>query len=166
MMFNLHRFSSLESLIARRQQLRAEGKTLVLTNGCFDLLHAGHVYALEEAARLGDILWVGINSDASVRRLKGPLRPIYNQNARAYLLTALDVVQDVFIFENTHLAQEISALRPDIYVKSGDYTLEKLNPLERKALDACGAEIRFISFLKGWSTTSTIKTICSDGRDF
>jgi rfaE bifunctional protein nucleotidyltransferase chain/domain len=138
---------------------------LVLTNGCFDLLHAGHVYALEEAAKLGDILWVGINSDASVRRLKGPSRPIYNQNARAYLLTALNIVKDVFIFENTHLAQEISVLKPDVYVKSGDYTLETLNPLERKALEDYGAAIHFIPFLEGWSTTSTIKTICSDCRD-
>lgn len=139
--------------------VRDIGKRLVLTNGCFDLLHAGHVYALEQAAQQGDVLWVGVNSDNSVRRLKGPTRPIYDQNARLYLLNGLQCISGLFLFDGDNLAPEIELIQPDVYVKSGDYTLDKLNSNERQALLAAKAKIVFTPFLKGWSTTHTIDQI-------
>lgn len=142
-----------------REKLRASKKTLVLTNGCFDLLHAGHVYALQEAAQQADVLWVGINSDNGVRQLKGNNRPIYPQEARIYLLNALECVQGLFVFDGCDLADEITQIQPDVYVKSGDYTLDKLNRKERLALEACHAKIMFLPFLEGWSTTNIVKVI-------
>jgi len=148
-----------ENLRLYREKLRAGKKTLVLTNGCFDLLHAGHVYALQEAAQQADVLWVGINSDSGVRQLKGNNRPIYPQEARIYLLNALECVQGLFVFDGCDLADEITQIQPDVYVKSGDYTLDKLNRKERLALEACHAKIMFLPFLEGWSTTHIVKAI-------
>lgn len=148
-------------LAERRAQLEDQGKSLVLTNGCFDLLHAGHVYSLETAKKQGDVLWVGVNSDRSVRQLKGDTRPIYPQEARLYLLNALACVDGVFLFDDTNLAGEIQQIKPDVYVKSGDYTLDTLNPVERQALEACHTRITFLPFLKGWSTSNTLAQIAS-----
>ena len=158
-MFVIPKLILRERLSQERMLVRNAGKRLVLTNGCFDLLHAGHIYALEQAARQGDVLWVGVNSDSSVRRLKGPTRPVYNQSDRLYMLNALQCVAGVFLFDGDNLAPEIELIQPDIYVKSGDYTLDKLNPDERQALLAAKAEIVFTPFLKGWSTTHTIDQI-------
>lgn len=148
-----------ENLALQREQLRLEGKRLVLTNGCFDLLHAGHVYSLQQAALQGDILWVGLNSDESVHQLKGPTRPIYPENVRLYLLNALECVDGVFLFNGTNLSKEIALIRPDVYVKSGDYTLDTLNKDEKQILNACATKIIFLPFLEGWSTSKTIKSI-------
>ena len=144
---------------ARREQLRKGNHTLVFTNGCFDLLHIGHVYALVKAKNEGDILWVGINSDASVRALKGNTRPIYPQEARLYLLNALQCIDGLILFNGTDCARELELIQPDVYVKSGHYTLETLNPNERRALEACRANIRFIPPLPDWSTTKTLTRI-------
>ncbi|MDR0444913.1 MAG: adenylyltransferase/cytidyltransferase family protein [Puniceicoccales bacterium] len=132
---------------------------IVLTNGCFDLLHPGHVQALQEAANLGDQLWVAINDDDSIRQLKGPKRPIQNLEERASLLGALGCVSGIFNFHGTNLAREIELFHPDVYVKSGDYTLETLHPEERSALEHIGCKICFIPFLKGHSTTQLIDRI-------
>ena len=142
-----------------RQEKFNHNKKIVLTNGCFDLLHAGHIYSLEKASELGDELWVALNSDSSVRSLKGKTRPIYSENERAYMLSCLKFVSLVFIFEDTHLANEILELKPEIYVKSGDYSLEKLNEEERISLEKVGAEIHFVPLLDGFSTTNIIDTI-------
>lgn len=158
-MFAAKKSIPIDKLADSRAALKELGKTLVLTNGCFDLLHAGHVYALEQAARYGDILWVGINSDASVKGLKGPKRPIYSQEERLYILSALECVQGVFIFDGNDLAQEIQLIKPNVYVKSGDYSLEKLNPKERSVLEACNAKIVFTPFLPGKSTTQTLEAL-------
>ena len=159
MMFNIPKFIPIEALEHQRTLVRNSGKKLVLTNGCFDLLHAGHIYSLEAAAQQGDVLWVGVNSDTSVRQLKGNNRPIYNEEARLYILNALQCVQGVFLFQGQDLAEEIKKIQPDIYVKAGDYTLEKLNVKERLALESCHAKILFMPFLEGWSTTNTIKKL-------
>ncbi|MEK9772878.1 MAG: adenylyltransferase/cytidyltransferase family protein [Opitutae bacterium] len=148
-----------------RQEKYNQDKKLVLTNGCFDLLHAGHVYSLEKAAELGDELWVALNSNASIRSLKGKNRPIFSEYERAYMLSSLKFVSLIFIFENTHLAEEILQLKPDIYVKSGDYSLEKLNQKERISLEKVGAEIHFVPLLDGFSTTSIINTIRGDSKE-
>ena len=152
-------FPNLAAAVARRQILSAQGKKLVLTNGCFDLLHCGHVYYLREAARLGDELWIGLNGAESVRALKGETRPVQGDLERAFVLAALGFVSGVFFFHTPRLDKEIAVLRPDVYAKAGDYTIETLNPDERAALLECGADIRFLPFLPGFSSTNLIKKI-------
>jgi rfaE bifunctional protein nucleotidyltransferase chain/domain len=154
---------SLEEAIARRAALAAQGKRVVLTNGCFDLLHAGHIYFLQNARQLGDALFVGINGDESVRALKGPKRPVQSERERAYALSALECTTTLFIFHQPRLTSEIQALRPDLYAKAGDYTLEKLEATERSALQARGAEIRFLPFLSGFSSTDLIRRVTAAG---
>lgn len=152
-------FASLEAAVARRAELKSAGKKLVLTNGCFDLLHCGHVYYLREAAKLGDELWIGLNAAESVRALKGPTRPVQGDLERAFTLGALEFVRGIFFFHTPRLDGEIRALTPDVYAKAGDYTLETLNPDERAALISAGTEIHFLPFLPGFSTTSLIAKI-------
>lgn len=149
----------LSDITVRREQLHQNKQTLVFTNGCFDLLHVGHVYALEKAKKEGDVLWVGINSDASVRTLKGNTRPIYPQEARLYLLNALQCVDGLILFDGTDCARELELIQPDVYVKSGHYALETLNPNERRMLEKYNARIRFIPPLPDWSTTKTLGRI-------
>jgi rfaE bifunctional protein nucleotidyltransferase chain/domain len=150
---------SFEEICKIRLEREQQGKSIVLTNGCFDLVHAGHIYSLEKAAALGDELWVALNSDASIRKIKGTNRPIYSQNERAYLLGALEAVNLTFLFDSTNLAQEIKRLRPDFYAKSGDYSLDNLNPEEHKALEEANTKICFVPFLEGFSTSRTVESI-------
>ena len=134
-----------------------------MTNGCFDLLHTGHIYFLQHARRLGDRLLVALNSDLSVKALKGPRRPVQTEMERAYAIAALECVDYVVIFSHPNLATEIAALRPDVYTKAGDYDLTKLHAGEKAALDKVGAKIQFLPFLDGFSTTSLIGTIMRAG---
>ena len=150
---------ALPAAVAWRGQQRTAGRRVVLTNGVFDLLHTGHLYYLKKARELGDALIIALNSDASVRALKGPNRPVQNEEQRAYALAALECVDAVVIFREPRLTAEIRALRPDVYCKAGDYTLDKLNAEERGALQEVGAEIKFLSFLPGFSTTQLIARI-------
>ncbi len=150
---------SFEEVCKIRTKKEQQGKSIVLTNGCFDLIHAGHIYSLEKAAALGDELWVALNSDSSIRKLKGINRPIYSQNERAYLLGALEVVNLTFFFDSTNLAQEIKRLKPEFYAKSGDYSLDNLNPEEHAALEEANTQICFVPFLEGFSTTRTVESI-------
>ena len=133
------------------------GKRLVLTNGCFDLLHTGHVRYLEEARRCGDALLVAVNSDASVRQLKGPSRPVNTQLDRAEVLAALRCVDHVTIFTGKRVTEVIRLLRPAVYAKGGDYTPETLDPEEKAALDEVGAEIRILQLVPGRSTTAILE---------
>jgi D-glycero-beta-D-manno-heptose 1-phosphate adenylyltransferase len=146
-----------------REHARSAGRRVVLTNGVFDLLHTGHLFYLRQARALGDALIIALNSDASVRALKGPLRPVQTEEQRAYALGALECVDAVVIFREPRLTGEIRALRPDVYCKAGDYTLEKLNPEERLALEEGGAEMVFLPFLSGFSTTQLIGRIKAAG---
>ena len=155
---------SLEQAVAWRAQLRQAGRRLVLTNGVFDLLHTGHLYYLQQARALGDALAIALNADASVRALKGPMRPIQDEAQRAYALGALACVDAVTIFRTPRLDAEIRALQPDVYCKAGDYTLDKLDPTERAALQAVGARIEFLPFLPGFSTTQLIARIRAAGE--
>jgi rfaE bifunctional protein nucleotidyltransferase chain/domain len=139
-----------------REKLRKENRKVVLTNGCFDVLHAGHIFSLENAKKLGDSLWIALNSDTSVKALKGDKRPIFTERMRAYVLSAMSAVDGIFIFNGSRLDDEILRFRPDIYAKSGDYTIDSLDLSERKALQTVGAKIHFLPFLEGFSTTSTI----------
>src|SRR5947207_6462645 len=125
---------SMCELPARLKKMRAGGKKIVATNGCFDLLHAGHVRYLAAARALGDILVVGLNADQSVRELKGADRPINNEKDRAEVLAALESVDFVTIFPELRATHFIEGAAPDVYVKGGDYNSESLNPEERAAL--------------------------------
>ena len=155
---------SLPDAVAWREELRQKKRKLVVTNGCFDIMHRGHASCLFEAAKLGDELLVLINSDASVRRIKGEARPIISELDRAYLLAALESVGKVVIFDDSRCDVELTALQPDIYVKAGDYTLETLDPYEREALQKSGSEIVFMPFVYGFSTTKIVEKIASAYR--
>jgi rfaE bifunctional protein nucleotidyltransferase chain/domain len=149
----------LDELSKRSERLRAAGKKLVATNGCFDLLHVGHVRYLQAARALGDLLAVGLNGDHSVRELKGKGRPITGERDRAEILAALQCVDFVTIFPEMRATQFIAASRPDIYVKGGDYSPETLDEKERTLLTEIGAEIRFIPFEAGYSTSRLLEQI-------
>jgi len=142
-----------------RNALRAAGKTLAVTNGCFDIMHRGHAEYLHQSRELAGALLVLINSDASVRALKGPARPIVPQEHRAYMLASLRAVDAVVVFDSSRCDTELAALAPDIYVKGGDYTPESLDPGERVALLAAGTEIVIKPFIPGFSTTDIIRRI-------
>lgn len=154
---------TLDEMVEERARLRARGEQLAMTNGCFDLMHTGHIYFLQEARKLADRLLVAVNSDVSVKVLKGPLRPVQSEMERAFALSALACVDYVLIFARPDLEAELAAVGPDIYTKAGDYTLDRLHAGERAALEAAGAEIRFIPFLPGFSTTSLIGKIARAG---
>jgi D-glycero-beta-D-manno-heptose 1-phosphate adenylyltransferase len=148
-----------DQLPAWRAAMRASGKRLVVTNGCFDLLHLGHVTYLESARHQGDALLVGLNSDASVRQLKGPERPVTLEDDRAAVLAALESVNGVCIFGEPTATRFLAAAQPDVYVKGGDYTLDTLNQEERRAVEQTGGRIVIIPVVPGKSTTATLKKI-------
>lgn len=142
-----------------RDEMEAAGRRLVFTNGCFDLLHAGHVRYLRQARALGDALAVGLNSDASVRALKGEGRPANTQDDRAEVLAALGCVDYVVIFDGKRATNLLQAVRPHLYAKGGDYTPESLDPEERAALAEAGAEIRILPLVPGRSTTGLLSRL-------
>jgi len=148
---------TLEDAIAAREQLHLQGKTLVFTNGHFDLLHVGHFDYLEKARALGDALFLGLNGDASTARLKGAGRPLVPAIERARLLAALIPVTVVVIFEDDTADSIINALRPDIYVKGGDYAHEVLP--ERPTVEAYGGRVELIDYLPNRSTSNLIARI-------
>jgi D-glycero-beta-D-manno-heptose 1-phosphate adenylyltransferase len=148
---------SLQELAERATEIRAAQRRVVLTNGCFDLLHVGHVRYLGQARELGDVLVVAINADESVRALKGMGRPLNSESDRAEVLAALECVDFVTIFPALRVTRVIEAVRPAIYVKGGDYTSENLDPGEVDALKAVGAEIKTLPLVPGRSTSSLIK---------
>lgn len=152
---------ALEQLATRTAQVRAAGKRLVATNGCFDLLHVGHVRYLQAARALGDALLVGINGDDSTRKLKGAGRPVNNENDRAEVLASLECVDLVTIFPELRASHFLELAQPAIYAKGGDYTPDTLNEDEKKVLDRVGAEVRIIPFEKGYSTSALLKKVCA-----
>jgi len=138
-------------------KMKAAGKTIVFTNGCFDILHAGHVRYLAAARELGDCLVVGLNSDSSVRGLKGPTRPVNSQDDRAEVLSALSAVDYVVIFDERTAEKLVAEIQPHIYVKGGDYCVEQLP--EAKIVMAHGGEIVLIPEVPGRSSSNIIKKI-------
>ena len=139
------------------EQMRAAGRKLVFTNGCFDLLHVGHTRYLQQARAMGDALIVAVNSDVSVRALKGPTRPINSEDDRAEVLAGLFCVDHVVIFDDVRVANVIRTVRPHLYVKGGDYTLETLHPEEVAALKEAKSELRILPLVPGRSTTLTLR---------
>jgi len=148
---------SCKEAAAWSEKLKKTGKRIVLTNGCFDVLHRGHAEYLMQARAQGDALVVLLNSDASVRALKGPKRPVNKEADRAFLLGCLEFVDAVCVFEGERCSKEITAIAPNIYVKGGDYTVESLNQEERAALFGVGAKIVFIPLVAGLSTTKILE---------
>jgi rfaE bifunctional protein nucleotidyltransferase chain/domain len=150
---------TIDEVAAYRATLRKEGRKVVATNGCFDLLHVGHLRYLTEARAFGDFLWLGLNGDASVHELKGPGRPLVPEADRAELLAAWRVVDAVTIFPDVRATAFLRVVQPDVYVKGGDYTADTLNPEEAAALRECGAKIEIVRLIPGKSTTSLVKKI-------
>ena len=140
------------------QQLKSEGNVIVTTNGCFDVLHLGHLRYLQAARQLGDLLVVAINSDASVRELKGENRPLIPEDERAEMLAGLECVDYVVIFPELTPIELLSELKPNIHVKGGDYKLEQL--VEREVVEANGGKVIVGLNVPGKSTTNLIEVIC------
>src|SRR5215212_7256303 len=148
---------NLEELLSVRASLRAEGRRLVFTNGCFDILHVGHVRYLQRARELGDALLVAINSDRSVRELKGAGRPIMNEGERAEMLAALGAVDYVTIFDDLSPRALIGEVLPDVLVKGGDYQLDEIHG--REETEAAGGRVLSLPFVEGASTTGIIERV-------
>lgn len=145
--------------------LRRAGKRIVWTNGCFDIIHAGHVLYLERAAREGDVLVVGLNSDASVRKIKGPERPIVPENERALIMSAFSAVGFVTVFDDASPLTTIDFLRPDVYAKGGDYTVDTINQEERRLVEGYGGRIAIIPGVEGRSTTNIVHRLAAEYRE-
>lgn len=144
----------LESLV---ESLRRAGKRIVWTNGCFDLVHLGHITSLNAAKSYGDILIVGLNSDESVRAIKGPERPIVGERQRAAVLAHLTAVDYVTIFNDPTTVPILKRIKPDVYAKGGDYTLDTINPEERRLVESYGGEIAILPVVDGISTTRLVE---------
>jgi rfaE bifunctional protein nucleotidyltransferase chain/domain len=148
-----------ERLPEWRAAVRARGRRLVVTNGCFDLLHLGHVTYLEAARERGDELLVGVNGNAAVRELKGPGRPVNDEHDRAAVLAALESVNGVCVFAERTAIAFLTVAQPDIYIKGGDYTLESLNKDERRLVERSGGKIVILPLVPEKSTTALLKMI-------
>ncbi|MBI5383486.1 MAG: D-glycero-beta-D-manno-heptose 1-phosphate adenylyltransferase [Verrucomicrobia bacterium] len=144
-----------------RQAARQAGRRLVVTNGCFDILHVGHVTYLETARGYGDLLLVGVNGDRSVRELKGPDRPLNSESDRAAVLAALESVDAVCVFAEKRAVNFLRQAQPDIYVKGGDYTLDTLDQNERQAVESAGGRIVILPFVPGKSTTGLLEKMAA-----
>lgn len=142
-----------DQLSAWREAQRAAGRRVVATNGCFDLLHLGHVTYLEAARHLGDALLVAVNSDASVRAIKGPGRPLNPEGDRAAVLAALESVDAVYVFPEPDALAFLRLTRPDVYAKGGDYTLDTINQEERRFVESYGGRVAVVGGVPGRSTT-------------
>ncbi len=141
------------------EMLRSEGNSIVFTNGCFDVLHRGHAYYLWQASQLGDVLVVAVNADESVRALKGPTRPVMPEAERAELVAALEFVGLVVVFPELNVVPLLEELRPDVYVKGGDYTIDTINQDERHVVEKGGGRVEILGNIPGTSTTEVIARI-------
>lgn len=159
----IEKILSPEKMLGERERLRAAGTRLVFTNGVFDLLHVGHVRYLAQARALGDALLVAINSDRTVRELKGPARPVFNQAERAEILAALRHVDYVTIFDDVSPRSLIAKLLPDVLVKGGDYRLDEIHG--REEVEAAGGRVISLPFVEGASTTSLIERLKKPATD-
>lgn len=160
----MNKVSSIQDKIVDREQLREktsqwrkEGKKLVFTNGCFDILHKGHLEVLTASAGFGDVLVVGLNTDASVRRLKGPDRPVNHESFRTWMMASLQLVDAVTLFDEPTPWELLEVLQPDVIVKGGDYSVDQV--VGAKEVLARGGEVRLVPIVEGYSTTALIETI-------
>jgi rfaE bifunctional protein nucleotidyltransferase chain/domain len=156
--------AAIQKKILSREQIkhfissaRVTGKKIALTNGCFDILHEGHIYSLSQAAKEADLLIVGLNSDDSVRKLKGEHRPLNNEHSRAMILASLILIDAIVIFEEDTPVELIKTIRPDVYVKGGDYTIDQLAGAD--IILAYGGRVIINPFIQGFSTSAIIEKI-------
>jgi D-beta-D-heptose 7-phosphate kinase/D-beta-D-heptose 1-phosphate adenosyltransferase len=149
------KLKGLEDLKSIASRARTDGKKIVLTNGCFDILHSGHLHLLREAKALGDILIVAVNSDSSVRQIKGASRPVVGETGRAELVAALEMVDYVTLFDDLDPYRLIDALRPDVLVKGGDYSRDQV--IGGDIVESNGGKVALIPLLPGFSTTDIIE---------
>jgi len=155
----MNRNISREELVAIRKELKADGRKVVFTNGCFDIIHSGHVDYLTKAKMMGDVLFVGINSDSSIKRIKGDKRPILDENERAFIVASLKAVDYVSLFDEDTPKELIEAIVPDVLVKGADWTIE--NIVGRDVVEANGGKVETIKFVNNQSTSNIIKKILS-----
>lgn len=156
------KIASLEEMRTLREELASQGRKVVFTNGCFDLLHVGHVHYLKEARQQGDLLIVGLNDDESTRHIKGPGRPLMLQEDRAEILAALECIDYVVIFSERTAERLVRILKPDIYVKGGNYRVEELP--EAKVVAEYGGQVYLTSLTRGRSTTNLLSAILAHCR--
>jgi len=155
----MNRNLSREELVAIRKELKANGRKVVFTNGCFDIIHSGHVDYLTKAKMMGDVLFVGINSDSSIKRIKGDKRPILDENERAFIVASLKAVDYVSLFDEDTPKELIEAIVPDVLVKGADWAIE--NIVGRDVVEANGGKVETIKFVNNQSTSNIIKKILS-----
>lgn len=153
---------SREELRQAAEKERKQGRVIVSTNGCFDILHVGHARVLKQARELGDCLFVGLNSDASVQKLKGPERPINNENDRAELLASLGAVDYVFVFSEDTPVEFLKELKPNIHTKGADYTTAEL--AETPVVESFGGQVKLLALVPQKSTTSLVEKIKADSK--
>ncbi len=153
----MHNYCSIEKVIEIRRQLKKQGKKVVFTNGCFDILHAGHVDYLSKAKEMGDFLIVGLNSDSSIRKIKGEKRPITNEDERAFVISNLKAVDCVVLFNEETPFELIKKIVPDVLVKGADWSID--NIVGRDIVEANGGEVKTVIFTNQQSTSNIIKTI-------
>jgi D-beta-D-heptose 7-phosphate kinase / D-beta-D-heptose 1-phosphate adenosyltransferase len=158
-MVHMEKIKTLVELQQIRSAAQRAGKKVVWTNGCYDILHAGHVLYLQAAKRQGDILILGLNSDASVQKTKGPKRPIVSEEERAIVLDGLSCVDYIIIFNDDSPLELIAALQPDVYAKGGDYTIDTINQDERWLVESYGGRIALLPGVPGMSTTAVIDKV-------
>ena len=149
----------LEQLVAIVNDLHRAGRRVVFTNGCFDIIHPGHILHLQQARAEGDVLVIALNSDESVRKLKGEGRPVFGQNERALVLAALEPVDYIIIFDTLRVTHIIQTIRPDIYIKGGDYTLDTLDAEEHQVMENLGTQIMLLPKIGSFSTTNVIEHV-------
>lgn len=158
------KIDTLDGLVARRSRYRDLDRVVVWTNGCFDLLHAGHVASLQSARAFGDVLVVGLNSDTSVRGLKGPTRPVLSEGERARILEALECVDHVLIFSEATPDRVLSALRPDVHCKGAEYAPPHGRPVpERAVVEAYGGRMEYLPLVPGVSTSDIVDRVLKRG---
>ncbi|MDY6861684.1 MAG: D-glycero-beta-D-manno-heptose 1-phosphate adenylyltransferase [Thermodesulfobacteriota bacterium] len=157
------KIKTLKDMISIVKRLHSEGRTVVFTNGCFDIIHAGHIFYLEKAKEFGDFLIVGLNSDVSIRKIKGEKRPLIPQKQRAIVLSALECVDYVLIFDEENPLKLISLLSPHILVKGGDWTKE--NIIGRDIVEEKGGKVYSLPLLNGVSTSGIIETILKNFKN-
>jgi D-beta-D-heptose 7-phosphate kinase/D-beta-D-heptose 1-phosphate adenosyltransferase len=151
------KLKSLDELERVISQAKARGKKIVFTNGCFDLLHRGHLHILRQAKMLGDLLIVAVNTDASIKQIKGPSRPVISETGRAELIAALEMVDYVILFDEIDPCRLIAAVKPDVLAKGGDYDRDSVVGAE--LIERNGGRVAVIPYLKGFSTTEIIERI-------
>lgn len=147
------------ALAARANEWRQTGKSIVFTNGCFDILHKGHLEILERSAEFGDILVVALNTDASVRKLKGEQRPVNHEDFRVLMMASLEIVDAVILFDEETPAELIAEVTPDILVKGGDYTVDQIAGADHVLTQ--GGQVKIVPIVKGYSTSGIIAVIRS-----